>query len=556
MVPRLLVLALLALALPVATAQAEQAPGRVAFSVAAKVPVTNVDAGGAGSAVALPDGGAVLLGGQYGKVELVRIDAAGRRDPTFGLGGVARPVLPKRLAGGQLLRRPDGRLLLVGTTRTLVDIPPPRLTVVGLTPDGELDRSFGRGGRTVIEVQGACGGCEPAALAADGSLLLTGATGSFAPPTPSGGPPTGDRRWVVARLTPQGQLDPSFGAAGVATVSQPQNASAGGFGVGVGPGGRILTLGRGADGAQLAAFTDTGAVDAGYHGGAPVSLPDANTFDATFRPDGGVDAVSAGRLVRITPAGERDATFGDAGVAPLPTILNGFTPLTLSTDDGGVVVVAVARYEAQPLGPPRLRLLRLGPDGRVQRTLAIASGFGGGYASSFRRPVLVNGGPAQDGFLPTRLLPRPGGGVLVVGGVSLIRGTGEGTGFSTGFFAASALTADLTPDPAFGGPATVPRVAVSVPAQRARSSAELRRVLVRIKAPGPGLVLVRVRDGRRRILAQSVEPVYAAGTSSARIPLTTLGRSALRRPLRVEVGHLFRDVLTGTAEGSRVARLR
>ncbi len=50
-----------ALAITAAPAAAAVAPGHVAFSVATKIPESNVDAGGAAAAVALPDGGAVML---------------------------------------------------------------------------------------------------------------------------------------------------------------------------------------------------------------------------------------------------------------------------------------------------------------------------------------------------------------------------------------------------------------------------------------------------------------------------------------------------------------
>ena len=80
---------------------------------------------------------------------------------------------------------------------------------------------------------------------------------------------------------------------------------------------------------------------------------------------------------------------------------------------------------------------------------------------------------------------------------------------------------------------------------------------MRVKTSGPGLLLLRVRDGRRRILAQQVAPVYAAGRTTVRIPLTATGRRLLRRgPLRVLVGHDFRDVLTGRDSGVVRTRLR
>jgi hypothetical protein len=101
-------------------------------------------------------------------------------------------------------------------------------------------------------------------------------------------------------------------------------------------------------------------------------------------------------------------------------------------------------------------------------------------------------------------------------------------------------------DTAFGGRQQPALAQVRIPRQRARADADLRRILARVTASGPGLVSLRVRDGRRRVLAAVVAPVYAADTTNVRIPLTATGRRVLRRTrtLRVRVGHRFRDVLT------------
>jgi hypothetical protein len=124
--------------------------------------------------------------------------------------------------------------------------------------------------------------------------------------------------------------------------------------------------------------------------------------------------------------------------------------------------------------------------------------------------------------------------------------------------AVAAYTPLLASDTSFGGPQQPPLARVRIPRQRARADAELRRVLARITASGPGLVSLRVRDERRRVLAAVVAPVYTAGTTNVRIPLTATGRRVLRRAhsLRVQVGRDFRDVLTARDRGTTAGRLR
>jgi Domain of unknown function (DUF5122) beta-propeller len=552
-----LAVASLVLGVPVAALGAD-APGRVAFGVAKTVPVTNVDAGGATVGAAVPGGGAILVGDDGSRLALAELDAAGHLVPAFGELGVARPAAPARFGVEQVLRRPDGRLLLVGTTTPPTRLDLPRLAVLGLTSRGAPDPGFGDGGVAQLSVQGYCANCEPAALAPDGSLLVTGTlTQALAPDPPSPTGPGADRRWVVTRLTPAGAADATFGDAGVATLPG-ATGEAGGFAVGIGAGARVLTFGSaGPGGRQLRGLTPTGATDLAYHGGAPVAVATPFALHTLVRPSGVVDVVGTDRVTRFTPGGELDTAFGDGGSAALPPISGGFTPRALPTPDGGLLVASPPSYEIHAASVPTARLLRLGPDGRPGLSADLSPGFGGGLASFTRSTRLPTDTLNQDSFLTSALLARPNGGALLVGGERVVRYTGEGEGVSAGLFAATAVTSALQPDPAYGGAQVTPTLSVAVPAQHARSDVSLKRILVRGRASAPGLLLLRVRDGRRHVLAQSVEPVFAAGSFTARVPLTTLGRSILRHGgRRVLVGRAFRDVLTGTADGSSPARLR
>lgn len=234
-------------------------PGRVVVPVAERAPERSVDAGGAASAVALPDGGVAMAGlgelrKNFRRVVVVRLDAAGRPDPSFGNAGVARLTLGQPFFSEQLLVRPDGRLLLIGGIRG-DSVGQSGLAAVGVTSDGRLDASFGRGGIARPPVQASCGDCAPAALGADGSLLLAG---SAPVPGVSETPVA-----VVARLTASGGFDPSFGHVGLATppVSSGRSIFAGA--VGVTESGRLLVLTRSSDGLQVSALRSGGAPDTG-----------------------------------------------------------------------------------------------------------------------------------------------------------------------------------------------------------------------------------------------------------------------------------------------------
>lgn len=533
--------------LPAVPAAAAVAPGRVAFSVATHVPRSNVDAGGAGSAVALPDGGAVMLAfdGSTG-LTAVQLRPDGSLDPSFGSRGIARIAVPVSSSGTQqLLRRPDGRLLAIGTRAPATRFGSPRFTIVGLTANGALDPSFGNRGVAELELAASCGGdCGAAALAPDGSIVITGSVGE------GSGPGSGNFRWIVIRLTPAGALDPSFG---IPVIDGPANQSTGGSATVVRPSGQVVVLGTHAGVTQLAGLTANGAPDPSFHGGAPLTVPDRG-YRMVLHDSGAIDVAGDGHLQRFTPAGWPDPAFGNGGAVAF----GGFSPsygppAMLAAPDGGTLLYGQTIFEPTVAGLPRLHVLRITPAGGLGAAVGLAPAFGGGLSS----PLSHTTGSIKQNSFRGALVARPNGSYLAVGGLSVVHYTGEGEGRSAGFVAVAGYTPLLTPDPAFGGRARATVARVSVARQHARSDVHLRRVLVRVKTSGPGLLLLRVRDGHRRILAQQVAPVYAAGRTTVRIPLTATGRRILRRgSLRVLVGHDFRDVLTGRDHGVVRTRLR
>jgi uncharacterized delta-60 repeat protein len=503
---RLVILFVLLLAAPAAGA-----PGRVVFGVGKPAPARDVDQGGAFAAVALPDGGAILMGNESRKgAVLAALRRDGSLDPRFGSGGVAH--VAGDFSPSQLLRRPDGRLLVVGTRAVAEDrYELARMVVMQLTPDGRLDPGFGQGGLAEPGMQVSC--CEPLALQADGSILAAGQTGR------------GEFRGVVARLSPGGALDTSFGEGGIREIPGATGQNAGVYEVKPLPDGRIVVLARGGEGMRLTALTPDGAVDPAFD----VVLPVPYAFQMLVH-DGRVEVVGAGKLLRYSAA---DGAF--AGSANADT-----SEQILAAPDGGTFLYSDS-YLPRPPSRPSFVLRHVGVDGRVRGTVAPSLGFGGGMAS-FRRSSVVR--PlAQDGFHPATIIAHADGSYLVVGSVTVVRYTGEGTGFSTGLFAAVGLTPGLAVDTAFGGPAVPARMSLRMRGRRAR-----------ITASGPGLALIRLRDGRGRVLAQSLEPVYRAGTTTVTIPLTKAGRLARGRA-SVIAEYTFRDVLANRDAGSVRATL-
>jgi uncharacterized delta-60 repeat protein len=161
---------------------------------------------GVGKVILLPSGRLVLGGATAVEggtptepdyaFAVARLDAHGRLDGSFGAGGVVRVPVEKGFASfGDLLRRPDGRLLLVGCVPWSQS---DSTEVVGLRGDGSLDASWASGGI------GTYGGAFPATDLHCGWLAQRPDGGIFVL-----------LNGRLAALTTDGTLDAAFGDEGV-----------------------------------------------------------------------------------------------------------------------------------------------------------------------------------------------------------------------------------------------------------------------------------------------------------------------------------------------------
>jgi uncharacterized delta-60 repeat protein len=542
-------------------AEAAMAPGRVVFSVGAPEPQKNVDAAGASAAVALPDGGALLIAPDAGRrLVAARIRSDGSLQRGFGRDGIAHVRLPLRdpPASGppgrpftplQALAQPDGRLIVVGMGLARTRLELPQMILVRLRADGALDRTFGQDGVAQPGLQASCGGfCHPGSIQADGSIVVTGNTGGLlAPPTGPDAP--ANFQWVVARLTPAGALDPSFGPNGLVAIPSVPGMQNGGFGAALLGDGRIVALGRETSSPLLTRLLPTGAPDPSFHGGVPAPLPIPFTLNMALHPDGFVDVLGQQRLLRYRSDGEPDLTFGAGGAVDLPA--GGDMPRLLPLAARAVLIYTGTGLDPRPAQFGDLVVRRIAADGSFDSAtggasgLTLTFGFGGGVASP-RVPDQPAGlgELRQTSFRTAEAMQRADGSLLVAGAVRVVRYTGEGAGLSTGRFAVGATTPALTVDRRFGGPASRPRLDLRVIRQRARTSARLGRVALRARASGPGLAFIRVR-ARGRVIARGVEPLFAEGRTTIRLPTTAIGERLLRRrtPLRLTVTARWRDLL-------------
>ena len=181
--------------------------------------VTTVHVGTAqssGHAIAiLPDGKIVLAGYTYiGNYDfaLLRFDADGWLDPSFGAGGVVTTDYNGRQNQAyDLVAQPDGKLVVGGYVTT--GSPPNTLPTFALArylANGALDTSFGSAGFALTPTAAIVGQANALVLQPDGKLVLSGSAGNAL--------------IGLARFLPNGALDAGFGSGGIKTTNVPIGA--------------------------------------------------------------------------------------------------------------------------------------------------------------------------------------------------------------------------------------------------------------------------------------------------------------------------------------------
>jgi uncharacterized delta-60 repeat protein len=314
----------------------------------------------ASAVVALPDGGFLVAGQSDGPLAhglaAARFRADGTREPLAGEGQVF--VGASGLQGKTVsATRADGQIMLAMGTND------GHIVVTRRTAGGYADNSFGVGGTAVLRVSDLAAETQAMAIRRDGRIVLAVFTSAD------------DRSARLVQVTAAGQLDTTFGTAGVAT---PANASIL-RDLALLPDGRIVAVGVGDSGGHgiLARFDPTGHPDPTLGIGSGV-LTD-------------YDSDSFGSLVvlrdgSILVAGEASDTVNGKAAITLrhyrPDQSWTSTEFALRADSsayvddmlvqrGGKIVVSgsVARNDAGHARPTRERVLvRFNPDGSVDGT--------------------------------------------------------------------------------------------------------------------------------------------------------------------------------------------
>lgn len=259
-------------------------------------------------------------------------------DSSFGVDGVlATPLSATDDDRFILVEGADGLIYTSGFTAMGEDH---AFAVSRFNPDGTPDESFGSGGTAVVNVAEGGGGAEVGrgiVVEDDGSVLVTG---PFEKDPAAEGDAAKDLDIAVVRLDDAGALDPGFGEGGI-------------FRIDLGPGKVVDPETYRSDNAW-----GLTARDGGYAVFASTPNQAAERIDTDYA------------VVGLTDSGILDPAFGTDGLTIVDVGSGGDTARTIAPrDDGMLVATGYSTDDADVVSPV---LIRMTPDGALDETFGDA----------------------------------------------------------------------------------------------------------------------------------------------------------------------------------------
>jgi uncharacterized delta-60 repeat protein len=262
-----------------------------------------------------------------GRLILSRLSADGTLDQTFGTQGSKLITLPTGFSAVSLSFDPDGKILLTGTSGT--EAKPALLRRNG---DGTADTSLGNGAPLLLTDFDPLDTIDAATTLTTGRIIVAGAR--------SGG------KLVVARVTPDGVLDPTFGTRGQFT----RLASTGDVltTIAIAPNGNIMAAGTVGSKVAVIRLSARGAEDKAFSRMAGGVLPSGTGFATADK----VVVQGDGKIVfsSSTAASGSGADAGNFGSAVVRLNATGTPDSTFNKGNGGTVIVR--QYQGQGSSTP------------------------------------------------------------------------------------------------------------------------------------------------------------------------------------------------------------
>jgi uncharacterized delta-60 repeat protein len=310
----------------------------------------------AASVIAQPDG-KILVAGRHdlgGEFQLenffvARFNSDGTLDNSFGVGGMADAQIghaefgQSNYVAGMVLQA-DGKIVLAGTANG-------QIALVRYNADGALDATFGDAGTVVTPHVGGGGSARAIALQPDGKIVVAGTFGDA---------PVNSENFGAVRYNIDGSLDSTFGAGGIV-----ETAFVG----------------------QYSAATDV-AIQAN---GDVVVVGSADADGQHFYP----------ALLRYTPDGHLDTTFGNGGQVVTNTRMDLFASVRLALQADGKILLGTSSANVVGGTGDKEVLARYDNDGCIDASF----GDGGQTVTNF----------GQNFVLLTGLALEPDGSIVTAG---------------------------------------------------------------------------------------------------------------------------------------------
>lgn len=308
----LYILTLLTVSLPtIAPAQ----PGALdnTFGTGGKVITSLGNFGDNCNAVAIQSDEKIVVGGftqssfTSSDFALVRYNADGTLDNTFGTGGKVITPVETNSRGNSVAMQSDGKILLGGASHWYINL-------VRYHSDGTLDTTFGAGGKIITDIEGYYSEqCTSVAIQNDGKILLGGYGHHNANDNPY---------FIMVRYHSDGTLDGTFGTGGVVIGS---TGSA--YSMGIQNDGKIVLAGSSDWSFALLRFNADGTPDSSFGTGGEVLTPVGSSGESIalgIQSDGKIvlggysypdgSNIADFTMVRYHSDGTLDNTFGVSGI--------------------------------------------------------------------------------------------------------------------------------------------------------------------------------------------------------------------------------------------------
>jgi uncharacterized delta-60 repeat protein len=242
--------------------------------------------------------------------------AAGDLDPSFGSGGKVNTDFAGLFDEAQSLAvQIDGKIVAAGSAQTSPSNSD--FALVRYNPDGSLDPAFGSGGKVTTDFFGSSDFAYAVTLETSGKIVAAGsafnANGT-------------NSNFAVARYNANGSLDSSFGSGGK-IVTDFFGLFDEAHAIKIQPDGKIVVAGLCAIGSGfdfgLARYNVNGSLDSTFGSGGKVNTDFSGDSDAAYgialQPDGKIIVAGTGgsptdfALARYNTDGSLDSTFGVSG---------------------------------------------------------------------------------------------------------------------------------------------------------------------------------------------------------------------------------------------------